>query len=54
MKKLAAVVIVLAAVVAIAIYSYKQYKHFYPTPQEGPIMEETAPPGEPPPSEVTR
>ena len=45
MKKLAAVLIILVAAVAIAVYSYKQYKHYYPTPAEisPPIGEMTQP-----------
>lgn len=53
MKKLVAVLIVIAAVVAIAVYSYKQYKKFYPTPLDlptapGPQQQQTQPGQQPP------
>lgn len=51
MKKLAAVLIILVAAVAIAIYSYKQYKHYYPTPAEiSPPTEDMTQPGQLPPA----
>ena len=55
MKKLAAVAIILVAAVAIAIYSYKQYKHYYPTPAElPPPMEEMTQPGQQSPADPGR
>ncbi len=51
MKKLVAVLIVVAAVVAIAIYSHKQYKKYYPTPLDLPpeeMLEQTQPGQQPP------
>ncbi len=55
MKKLAAVLIILVAAVAIAVYSYKQYKHYYPTPAEiAPPMEEMTQPGQQSPADPGR
>ena len=51
MKKLVAGLIVIAAVVAIAVYSYKQYKKYYPTPLDLPpeeMLEQTGPGQQPP------
>ncbi len=54
MKKLVAALIVIAAVVAIGVYSYKQYKYYYPTPIDlPPPVEEQTGPGQQPP-EVPR